>query len=145
MSSAKRLLVTKEPRWMKYVGAVFVIIGSFALIPFNVEYLEMFDGPMYVVGSSGVILLIRAAQKIGWHLMLEGNVLFYSKFNMYSSWKRIRSQEFALAKNKITRVTVTTTELIIHYHPNRVLNFSLIGLSQECKNRVIEFSNELST
>ena len=32
------------------------------------------------------------------------NILYYSKFNMYASWKRIRSQEFALSQDKITKV-----------------------------------------
>ena len=120
MPSQKRLVVTKEPRWMKYVGAVLVLVGSFALIPFKVDYLEMFDLPMYALGGSGIVLLLRATQKIGWHLVLEGNVLYYSKFNMYSSWKRIRSQEFALSQDKITKspspklITITTNQTYAH-------------------------------
>ena len=143
MPSSKRLVVTKEPRWMKYAGAMLVLVGSFALIPFKVDYLEMFDLPMYLLGMIGVILLVRAAQKIGWHLVLEGNVLYYSKFNMYASWKRIRSQEFALSQDKITKVIVSTTSITLHYEPGRMLTFSTLGLDNAAKERLVQLEREL--
>ena len=143
MPSSKRLVVTKEPRWMKYVGAMLVLVGSFALIPFKVDYLEMFDLPMYALGGTGIVLLLRATQKIGWHLVLEGNVLYYSKFNMYSSWKRIRSQEFALSQDKITKVIVGTTAITIHYEPGRMLTFSTLGLDNAAKERLVELEQAL--
>ena len=128
---------------MKYVGAMLVLIGSFALIPFKVDYLEMFDLPMYMFGAIGVALLLRASQKIGWHLMLEGNVLYYSKFNMYSSWKRIRSQEFALSQDKITKVAVTATAITLHYEPGRMLIFSTIGMDSAAKERLKKLEQAL--
>ena len=128
---------------MKYAGAMLVLVGSFALIPFKVDYLEMFDLPMYLLGMIGVILLVRAAQKIGWHLVLEGNVLYYSKFNMYASWKRIRSQEFALSQDKITKVIVTSTSITLHYEPGRMLTFSTIGLDNAAKNRLVKLERAL--
>ena len=128
---------------MKYAGAMLVLVGSFALIPFKVDYLEMFDLPMYMLGMIGVILLVRAAQKIGWHLVLEGNVLYYSKFNMYASWKRIRSQEFALSQDKITKVIVTSTSITLHYEPGRMLTFSTIGLDNAAKNRLVQLEHAL--
>ena len=128
---------------MKYAGAMMVLVGSFALIPFKVDYLEMFDLPMYMLGMIGVILLVRAAQKIGWHLVLEGNVLYYSKFNMYASWKRIRSQEFALSQDKITKVIVTSTSITLHYEPGRMLTFSTIGLDNAAKNRLVKLERAL--
>ena len=143
MPSSKRLVVTKEPRWMKYAGAMMLLVGSFALIPFKVDYLEMFDLPMYMLGMIGVILLVRAAQKIGWHLVLEGNVLYYSKFNMYASWKRIRSQEFALSQDKITKVIVTSTSITLHYEPGRMLTFSTIGLDNSAKDRLVKLERAL--
>ena len=126
---------------MKYVGAMLVLVGSFALIPFKVDYLEMFDLPMYALGGTGIVLLLRATQNIGWHLVLEGNVLYYSKFNMYSSWKRIRSQEFALSQDKITKV-------IVHYghHPlraGRMLTFSTLGLDKTAKERLAQLERAL--
>ncbi|MGB1411151.1 MAG: hypothetical protein ACPG59_06375 [Flavobacteriaceae bacterium] len=143
MPSSKRLVVTKEPRWMKYAGAILVLVGSFALIPFKVDYLEMFDLPMYLLGMIGVILLVRAAQKIGWHLVLEGNVLYYSKFNMYASWKRIRSQEFALSQDKITKVIVTPVSITFHYEPGRILTFSTIGLNNVARERLLHLERAL--
>ena len=128
---------------MKYVGAMLVLVGLFAFIPFKVDYLEMFDLPIYVLGASGIALLLRAAQNIGWHLVLEGNVLYYSKFNMYSSWKRIRSQEFALSQEKITKVAVTVTAITIHYEPGRMLMFSTIGLDSTAKERLVKLEKAL--
>ena len=128
---------------MKYAGAMMLLVGSFALIPFKVDYLEMFDLPMYMLGMIGVILLVRAAQKIGWHLVLEGNVLYYSKFNMYASWKRIRSQEFALSQDKITKVIVTSTSITLHYEPGRMLTFSTIGLDNSAKDRLVKLERAL--
>ena len=143
MPSSKRLVVTKEPRWMKYAGAMLVLVGSFALIPFKVDYLEMFDLPMYLIGMIGLILLVRAAQKIGWHLVLEGNVLYYSKFDMYASWKRIRSQEFALSQDKITKVIVTSSSITFHYEPGRMLTFSTLGLDKTAKERLVHLERAL--
>jgi hypothetical protein len=143
MPSPKRLVVTKEPRWMKYVGAMLVLVGSFAFIPFKVDYLEMFDLPMYVLGATGVALLLRAAQNIGWHLVLEGNVLYYSKFNMYASWKRIRSQEFALSQDKITKAIVTSKSITLHYEPGRMLSFSIIGMDSAAKERLMKLEQAL--
>ena len=128
---------------MKYVGAILVLVGSFALIPFKVDYLEMFDLPMYVLGGSGIVLLLRATQKIGWHLVLEGNVLYYSKFNMYSSWKRIRSQEFALSQDKITKVVVTSSSITLHYEPGRLLTFNTLGLDKATRERLEKLEGAL--
>ena len=128
---------------MKYAGAMLVLVGSFALIPFKVDYLEIFDLPMYLLGVGGLFLLVRAAQKIGWHLVLEGNVLYYSKFNMYSSWKRIRSQEFALSQDKITKVIVSTTSFTLHYEPGRMLTFSTLGLDNTAKERLEQLGRVL--
>ena len=128
---------------MKYAGAILVLVGSFALIPFKVDYLEMFDLPMYMLGLGGILLLLRAAQKIGWHLVLEGNVLYYSKFNMYASWKRIRSQEFALSQDKITKVILTSTSITLHYEPGRMLTFSTLGLDNAAKERLAQLERAL--
>ena len=143
MPSSKRLVVTKEPRWMKHVGAILALMGSFALIPFKVDYLEMFDVPMYILAAIGIALLLRATQDIGWHLVLEGNVLFYSKFNLYSSWKRIRSQEFALSKEKVTKVIVSPRAITVHYEPGRMLSFNTIGLDSAAKERLVKLAEAL--
>ena len=128
---------------MKYAGAMMVLVGSCALIPFKVDYLEIFDLPMYLIGLIGLSLLARAAQKIGWHLVLEGNVLYYSKFNMYASWKRIRSQEFALSQDKITKVIVTSASITLLYEPGRMLTFSTLGLDNSAKERLLDLERAL--
>ena len=48
---------------MKYAGALLVLVGSFALIPFKVDYLEMFDLPMYLLGVIGMLLLAACGPK----------------------------------------------------------------------------------
>ena len=90
------IAVSKEPRWMKPVGAIFLVAGLIAFIPFKADYLQMWDIPLYSIAGLGVLLLARASQKIGWRLNLESNVLYYGKFNLYGTWKKRRSQEFAL-------------------------------------------------
>ena len=82
------IAVTKEPRWMKPLGVLFVLLGAIALIPFKADYLQVWDLPLYVLGSVGVLLLLRGTRTIGWRLNLEDNVLYYGKFNIYSSWKK---------------------------------------------------------
>jgi len=143
MGTPSRIEVSKEPRWMRPVGALFVFAGMFAFIPFKVRYLEVFDLPMYVVGVLGLAILARAAQKIGWHLVLEGNVLYYSKFNMYSSWRKIRSQEFALSQDKVTKVEVSGTAITLHYEPGRTLSFNTWGIDGLSKKRVLKLKEAL--
>ena len=121
---------------MKYIGVVLMSFGLVALIPFKVDYLEKFDTPIYVVGGIGLVMLLRASQKIGWHLVLEDNVLYYSKFNMFYTWKRIRANEFALSKKKITSVALMPGSIEFHYQPGRTLSFNTFGLDRQSKERL---------
>lgn len=123
------IAVSKEPRWMKPLGAIMVLPGFVALIPFKADYLQMWDIPLYVIAGLGVLLLLRAAQKIGWRLNLEDNVLYYGKFNLYGNWKKRRSQEFALSSEKMTKVEFEGSDFVITYHPSKKLTFSTKGLS----------------
>ena len=107
---------------------VLLLPGVFALIPFKVSYLQMFDIPFYLTGILGALLLLRGAQRIGWRLNLEGNILYYSKFNVYSSWKKRRRTEFALPLSKVVSAEKLKTELKITYNPSKKLVFSIRGL-----------------
>lgn len=130
------IAVSKEPRWMKPLGAIMVLPGFVALIPFKADYLQMWDIPLYVIAGLGVLLLLRAAQKIGWRLNLEDNVLYYGKFNLYGSWKKRRSQEFALSSEKMTKVEFEGSNFVITYHPSKKLTFSTKGLSSIAHTRL---------
>ena len=130
------IAVSKEPRWMKPLGAIMVLPGFIALIPFKADYLQMWDIPLYVIAGLGVLLLLRAAQKIGWRLNLEDNVLYYGKFNLYGSWKKRRSQEFALSSEKMTKVEFEGSDFVITYHPSKKLTFSTKGLSSISQTRL---------
>ena len=130
------IAVSKEPRWMKPLGAIMVLPGFVALIPFKADYLQMWDIPLYVIAGLGVLLLLRAAQKIGWRLNLEDNVLYYGKFNLYGTWKKRRSQEFALSSEKMTKVEFEGSDFVITYHPSKKLTFSTKGLSSIAHTRL---------
>ena len=130
------IAVSKEPRWMKPLGSIMVLPGFIALIPFKADYLQMWDIPLYVIAGLGVLLLLRAAQKIGWRLNLEDNVLYYGKFNLYGSWKKRRSQEFALSSEKMTKVEFEGSDFVITYHPSKKLTFSTKGLSSIAHTRL---------
>lgn len=130
------IAVSKEPRWMKPLGAIMLLPGFIALIPFKADYLQMWDIPLYVLAGLGVLLLLRAAQKIGWRLNLEDNVLYYGKFNLYGSWKKRRSQEFALSSEKMTKVEFEGSDFVITYHPSKKLTFSTKGLSSIAHTRL---------
>ena len=121
---------------MKPLGAIMVLPGFVALIPFKANYLQLWDIPLYVIAGLGVLLLLRAAQKIGWRLNLEDNVLYYGKFNLYGSWKKRRSQEFALSSEKMTKVEFEGSDFVITYHPSKKLTFSTKGLSSIAHTRL---------
>ena len=121
---------------MKPLGSIMVLPGFIALIPFKADYLQMWDIPLYVIAGLGVLLLLRAAQKIGWRLNLEENVLYYGKFNLSGSWKKRRSQEFALSLDKVTKVEFEGSDFVITYHPSKKLTFSTKGLSSIAHTRL---------
>ena len=73
------IAISKESRWMKPVGVFFLIFGLIALIPFKADYLQMWDVPFFALSVIGLALLLRAAQRIGWRLNLEDNILYYGK------------------------------------------------------------------
>jgi hypothetical protein len=139
------IAVTKEPRWMKPLGVVLLIPGLIALIPFKADYLEMWDIPLYLCGGLGIVILLRATRRIGWRLNLEDNVLYYNKFDLYSSWKKRRSQEFALSSEKMTRIEFEGLDFTVAYHPSKKLRFNTRGLSSISQARLEKLKVELET
>ena len=121
--------VHKDNSWIKNVGLLLQFFGIFALIPFKSDYIQVWDIPFYCISGLGVLLLFRSFLNIGWKLNLETNVLYYSKFNYYSTWKKRRSQEYALAIEKITKVEYEGNDFVISYNPSKKLRFNTRGLS----------------
>ena len=130
---------------MKPMGVAFLIPGLIALIPFKADYLEMWDIPLYLFGGLGIVILLRATSRIGWRLNLEDNVLYYSKFDLYSSWKKRRSQEYALSSEKMTRIEFEGSDFTIAYHPSKKLRFNTRGLSSISQARLEKLKVELET
>jgi len=130
------IAVSKEPLWIKPLGVMLLISGVIALVPFKSDTIQMFDPYLFATSFLGFLLLFRANQRIGWRIVLEDNVIYYSKFNLYSSWKKRRSQEFALSLEKITGIELTRNEITIFYEPSRRLIFNATGLGSYERMRV---------
>ena len=128
---------------MKPLGFILSLFGLIALIPFKADYLQMWDLPLFTLSGLGILLLLRATQRIGWRLNLEDNVLYYGKFNLYGSWKKRRSQEFALPLDKMTKVEFEGSDFVITYHPSKELRFNTRGLSGLAETRLQKLKSEL--
>jgi len=128
---------------MKPLGVILSLFGLIALIPFKADYLQMWDVPLFTLSGIGILLLLRATQRIGWRLNLEENVLYYGKFNLYGSWKKRRSQEFALSLDKMTKVESEGSDFVITYHPSKKLRFNTRGLSALSEARLQKLKSQL--
>jgi len=128
---------------MKPLGLILSLFGLIALIPFKADYLQMWDVPLFTLSGLGILLLLGAAQRIGWRLNLEDNVLYYGKFNLYGSWKKRRSQEFALSLDKMTKVEFEGSDLVITYQPSKKLRFNTRGLSAMSETRLQKLKTQL--
>ena len=128
---------------MKPLGVILSLFGLIALIPFKADYLQMWDVPLFTLSGIGILLLLRATQRIGWRLNLEDNVLYYGKFNLYGSWKKRRSQEFALSLDKMTKVEFEGSDFVITYHPSKKLRFNTRGLSALSEARLQKLKSQL--
>jgi hypothetical protein len=137
------IAVSKEPRWMKPLGIILSLFGLIALIPFKADYLQMWDIPLFTLAGCGVLMLFRAAQRIGWRLNLEDNVLYSGKFSLYGSWKKRRSQEFALSLDKMTKVEFEGLDFVITYDPSKKLRFNTRGLSALSETRLQKLKAKL--
>ena len=136
--------VSKEPVWLTYVGVFFSILGLSGFTPFKFDGWSVFAIGLHVLLALGVLLLLLGSQKIGWRLSLEGNVLYYQKFSLYSSWKKRRSAEFSLATQKINSAKLEGSVLRITYEPGRELKFNTNGLNSFSQKKMRDLMNELN-
>ena len=139
------IAVSKEPRWMRPLGLALLIPGLLALIPFKADYLQVWDTALFIVAGLGALLLFRAAQKIGWRLNLEDNILYYVKFNLYSNWKKRRAQEFTLSLDKVTKIEFEGKQVVISYHPSKKLRFKATGMDSLSQNKLDRLVREVNS
>ena len=143
------IAVSKEPMWIKPIGFLLLFPGGIGLIPFKSDTIQMFDPYLFATSSLGIILLLRANQRVGWRIVLEDNVIYYSKFNLYSSWKKRRSHEFALSLEKINGLEISKSQITITYDSSKRLTFNSTGLGSyermriEKLKKLIEQKNKL--
>lgn len=137
------LSVTKEPRWTTYLGVLLAVTGLIGFIPFKFDGWQMASGFLHISLVVGILLCLRGFQKIGWRLSLEGNILYYQKFNLYSSWKKRRSAEFSLSTEKINSIKQEGSTLRITYDPGRELKFDTRGINSFSQRKLREIINTL--
>ena len=136
--------VSKEPLWNLYLGFFCTVIGFFGFTPFKFEGWPFFSNGLHVLLIMGLLLFLRSSRKIGWRLSLEGNVLYYQKFNLYSSWKRRRSAEFSLATQKIIRIKLDGIIIRITYDPSREIRFNTRGLDSLSQKKLYDLITVIS-
>lgn len=135
--------VTKEPRWMTYLGVLLTVTGLIGFIPFKFDGWQMASGFLHISLVVGILLCLRGFQRIGWRLSLEGNILYYQKFNLYSSWKKRRSAEFSLSTEKINSIKQEGPTLRITYDPGRELKFDTRGINSFSQRKLRDIINTL--
>ena len=135
--------VTKEPRWMTYLGVLLTVTGLIGFIPFKFDGWQMASGFLHISLVLGILLCLRGLQRIGWRLSLEGNILYYQKFNLYSTWKKRRSSEFSLSTEKINSIKQEGSTLRITYDPGRELKFDTRGINSFSQRKLRDIINTL--
>ena len=120
----------KEPRIIANIGFVLLIPGLVALIPFNVAWIQLWDLPFFILSALGAVLLSIANSKIGWWIKVEDNVLYYSKFSVFSNWKKRRGVEFAIPIQTINRIKMNSHQVLIYYKGSKKLIFNTIGIKK---------------
>lgn len=114
----------KEPRIIAIIGFVLLIPGLVALIPFNMNWIQFWDLPFFILSALGAVLLSIANSKIGWWIKVEDNVLYYSKFSVFSNWKKRRGVEFAIPIQTINRLKMNSHQVLIYFKGSKKLIFN---------------------
>lgn len=124
------ITIKKDPVWFIYAGVFLLLIGSLGFVPFRFAgwgHMTFVFNFLFIIG---ILVFLRCTQKIGWRLSLKGNVLYYQKFNLFSSWKKRRSAEFSLPIEKITSAQVENGVFQVKYKPGRQLRFNTKGITR---------------
>lgn len=138
------ITIKKDPVWLIYAGIFLILIGSLGFVPFKFIWWEFTSILLLVVFFLGITTLLACSLKLGWRLSLQGNVLYYQKFHLYSSWKQRRSAEFSLPVENITSATIKNNVIHIKYSPNRELHFKIRGMNPGARSNLHPLLNALS-
>lgn len=125
----KIITVKKDPVILIYAGILSILIGTLGFVPFKFLWWELFSVLLSCFFFIGLIILFICSQRIGWRISLKGNVLYYQKFHLYSSWKKRRSAEFSLSIEKITSARHKKNVIYIKYNSNRELQFNTLWMN----------------
>ena len=135
----------KEPRIIANIGFVLLIPGLVALIPFNVAWIQLWDLPFFILSVLGAVLLSIANSKIGWWIKVQDNVLYYSKFSVFSNWKKRRGVEFAIPIQTINRIKMNNHQVLIYYKGSKKLIFNTIGIKKVDKLKLKAILEEIQS
>ena len=126
----------KEPKIIAVLGFVLLFPGLVALIPFNVDWIQFWDLTFFILSALGAVLLSIANSKIGWWIKVEDNVLYYSRFSVFSNWKKRRHVEFATPIQTINRLKMERHKVIILHKGSKKLTFNTIGMKKADKQKL---------
>lgn len=135
----------KEPRIIAIIGFVLLIPGLVALIPFNMNWIQFWDLPFFILSALGAVLLSISNSKIGWWIKVEDNVLYYSKFSVFSNWKKRRGAEFAIPIQTINRLKMNSHQVLIYYKGSKKLIFNTIGIKKVDKQKLKAIFKEIQS
>ena len=135
----KEITIKKDPFWMIYLGILLAFLGSLTFVPFKFESWTFISLLLKLILFSGLLILFRCSQKIGWTLNQSGNVLYYQKFNLYSSWKTRRSTEYSIGVENINSIDIEKSALVIRYNDGNQLRFKTRGLNRKDNADLEEF------
>ena len=135
----------KEPKIIAVLGFVLLFPGLVALIPFNVVWIQFLDLTFFILSALGAVLLSIANSKIGWWIKVEDNVLYYSKFSVFSNWKKRRGVEFAIPIQTIKRLKMNSFHVLIYYKGSKKQIFNTIGMKKEEKEKLKAIFEEIQS
>ena len=138
VSSSSSKTVVKNPYILAYAGFVLLLPGLIALIPFNLQWLQLLDIPFAVSAAFGAFLLLIANSKIGWWIKVEDNVLYYSKFSVFSNWQKRRGVEYAISIETINEVKIDNQKITLYYRDRNKISFNAIGLKKSSKTAILK-------
>ena len=138
VSSSSSKTVVKDPYILAYAGFVLLIPGLIALVPFNLQWLQSLDIPFAISAAFGAFLLLIANSKIGWWIKVEDNVLYYSKFSVFSDWQKRRGVEYAISIETINEVKIDNQKITLYYRDRNKISFNVVGLKKSSKTAILK-------
>ena len=138
VSSSSPKTVVKDPYFIAYSGFVLLIPGLIALVPFNIAWLQSLDIPFAISSAFGAFLLLIANSKIGWWIKVEDNVLYYSKFSVFSNWQKRRGVEYAISIETINEVKIDNQKITLYYRDRNKISFNVVGLKTSSKTAILK-------